>query len=40
MSKKLTLSHLKVILHRLSVSESLEKASVFVDGRPVERGVK
>ena len=40
MSKKLTLSHLKVILQRLSISESLEKASVFVDSSPVERGVK
>lgn len=37
MSNQLTLSHLKVILQRLSVSESLEKASVFVDGRPVEK---
>lgn len=37
MSNQLTLSHLKVILQRLAVSESLEKASVFVDGRPVEK---
>lgn len=37
MSKQLTLRYLKDILQRLSVSESLEKASVLVDGRPVEK---